>query len=107
MITAGARHKIGETRLDLVERNCEVIKEIVPNLVKHSPDTLLLVITNPVDIMSYVAWKFSGLDHSRVIGTGTSLDSARFKFFIGDKLGIPPTSVHAWVIGEHGDSSGE
>lgn len=83
------------------------MKDIVPNLIKYSPDTLLLIVSNPVDIMTYVAWKVSGLHHSRVFGTGTSLDSARFKFFIGQKLGVPPTSVHAWIIGEHGDSSGK
>lgn len=80
---------------------------IIPVLVKNSPDAVLFVVSNPVDIMTYITWKLSGLPASRVIGSGTNLDSARFRYYIGEKLGISPSSCHAWIIGEHGDSSGK
>lgn len=83
------------------------MKKIIPNLMKHSPDTILVVVSNPVDILTFVCWKLSKLPQNKVIGSGTSLDSSRFKVFIGQKLGIAPTSVHGWIIGEHGDTSGE
>ncbi|KAG5878861.1 hypothetical protein JTB14_006850 [Gonioctena quinquepunctata] len=105
IITAGVRQREGETRLDLVQRNTDVLKFIVPNLVKYSPDTILLVVSNPVDILTYVAWKLSGLPKNKVFGSGTNLDTSRFRFLISQKLGISPTSVHGWIIGEHGDSS--
>nr|ARI45071.1 lactate dehydrogenase isoform 3 [Leptinotarsa decemlineata] len=105
IITAGVRQREGETRLDLVQRNTDVLKFIVPNLIKYSPDTILLVVSNPVDILTYVAWKLSGLPKNRVIGSGTNLDTSRFRFLISQKLGISPTSVHGWIIGEHGDTS--
>lgn len=105
IVTAGARQRQGETRLDLLQKNVAIFKSIIPQLVKHSPDTLLLIVSNPVDILTYVAWKFSGLPKTKVIGSGTNLDSARFRFEIGDRLGIAPSSCHAWIIGEHGDSS--
>lgn len=107
IVTAGVRQKEGESRLDLVQRNTDVLKFIIPNLVKYSPNTILLIVSNPCDILTYVAWKLSGLPHSRVIGSGTNLDTSRFRFLIGERLGIAPTSVHGWIIGEHGDSSGE
>lgn len=105
VITAGVRQKEGESRLDLVQRNTEVLKGIVPNLVKYSPDTILIVVSNPADILTYVAWKLSGLPKNRVIGSGTNLDSARFRFYIAERLGVTPESVHALILGEHGDSS--
>ncbi|XP_030745186.1 L-lactate dehydrogenase-like [Sitophilus oryzae] len=105
VITAGVRQKEGESRLDLVQRNTDVLKSIVPNLIKHSPDTVLIVVSNPCDILTWVTWKLSGLPKSKVMGSGTTLDSSRFRFFIGEKLGVSPDSVHAWIIGEHGDSS--
>lgn len=83
------------------------MKSVVPNLVRYSPDTILVVVSNPVDILSYLCWKISKLPVNRVIGTGTSFDSSRFKYFIGKRLGIPSTSVIAWIIGEHGDTSGK
>ncbi|ENN71015.1 hypothetical protein YQE_12415, partial [Dendroctonus ponderosae] len=106
IITAGVRQKEGESRLDLVQRNTDVLKHIVPKLVQYSPDTILLVVSNPVDILTYVAWKLSGLPKNRVIGSGTNLDTSRFRFLISQKLGVAPSSVHGWIIGEHGDSSG-
>jgi malate/lactate dehydrogenase len=93
--------------LDLVQRNTDVLKNIIPNLVKYSPNTILLIVSNPVDILTYVAWKLSGLPKNRVIGSGTNLDSSRFRFLMSQKLGVAPSSCHGWVIGEHGDSSGK
>ncbi|XP_046411830.1 L-lactate dehydrogenase-like [Neodiprion fabricii] len=105
IVTAGARQREGETRLDLVQRNTDIFKGIIPQLVKYSPETTLLIVSNPVDILTYVAWKLSGLPKNRVIGSGTNLDSARFRFLLSQRLEIAPTSCHGWVIGEHGDTS--
>ncbi|XP_022915805.1 L-lactate dehydrogenase [Onthophagus taurus] len=105
IVTAGVRQREGETRLDLVQRNTEVMKSIIPKLVQYSPDTILLIVSNPVDILTYIAWKLSGLPKERVIGSGTNLDSSRFRFLLSQKLGVAPISCHGWIIGEHGDSS--
>uniref|UniRef100_A0A0C9QWM7 L-lactate dehydrogenase n=1 Tax=Wollemia nobilis TaxID=56998 RepID=A0A0C9QWM7_9CONI len=105
IITAGARQRDGESRLALVERNLHLFKSIVPNLVKYSPDAILLVVSNPVDILTYIAWKLSGLPSNKVIGSGTNLDSSRFRFMIGDHLDVNTQDVQAYIIGEHGDSS--
>lgn len=105
IITAGARQREGESRLNLVQRNVKIFEGIVPNLMRYSPNTVLLVVSNPVDLLTYVAWKLSGLPANRVIGAGTNLDTARFRFLLGEKLGIAPSSVHGYIIGEHGDSS--
>lgn len=107
IITAGARQRPGESRLDLVQRNTDIFKGIIPKLVENSPNTILLVVSNPVDILTYVAWKLSGLPKHRVIGSGTNLDSSRFRFLMSQRLNIAPTSCHGWIIGEHGDSSGK
>ncbi|XP_026297490.1 L-lactate dehydrogenase [Apis mellifera] len=104
VLAAGARQMKGESRLDLVQRNSEILKSIIPTLVGYSPNAVILVVSNPVDILSWLTWKISGLPASRVIGTGTHVDSARFRFLIADRLGIAPSSVHATIIGEHGDS---
>lgn len=105
IVTAGVRQKDGESRLSLVQRNTDILKHIIPQLVKYSPDTILLMVSNPVDIMTYVAWKLSGLPKNRVIGSGTNLDSSRFRFLMSQRLNVAPTSCHGWIIGEHGDSS--
>ncbi|XP_029051560.1 L-lactate dehydrogenase-like [Osmia bicornis bicornis] len=105
IVTAGARQREGETRLDLVQRNTDIFKGIIPQLVKYSPNTILLIVSNPVDILTYVAWRLSGLPKNRVIGSGTNLDSARFRFLLSQKLNVAPTSCHGWIIGEHGDTS--
>ncbi|CAB3259038.1 unnamed protein product [Arctia plantaginis] len=105
VVTAGVRQRVGETRLDLVQRNTDVLKKIIPELVKHSPDAILLIASNPVDILTYVSWKISGLPKHRVIGSGTNLDSARFRYMLSSKLGVASTSCHGYIIGEHGDSS--
>jgi L-lactate dehydrogenase len=104
VVAAGASQKPGETRLDLVQRNYSIFKQIVPEIVRYNPDGLLLIATNPVDILSYASWKLSGLSASRVIGSGTILDTARFRYLIGEHAGVDARSVHAFIIGEHGDS---
>jgi len=105
IVTAGSRQKEGESRRNLVQRNVHIFKAIIPQLVKYSPNTILMIVSNPVDILTFVAWKISGLPHERVIGSGTNLDTARFHFLISEKLNIAPTNVHGWIIGEHGDAS--
>ncbi|EEB19627.1 L-lactate dehydrogenase, putative [Pediculus humanus corporis] len=105
IVTAGARQKDGESRLNLVQRNTNIFKEIIPKLVEHSPDTILLIVSNPVDILTFVAWKLSGLPQHRVIGSGTNLDTSRFRVLLSERLGISPTSCHGWIVGEHGDTS--
>ncbi|XP_020290536.1 L-lactate dehydrogenase B chain-like isoform X2 [Pseudomyrmex gracilis] len=104
VICVGARPTKGGTRLDVVHKNTEIIKEIIPILVNYSPNAVFVVVSNPVDIMSWITWKISGLPIHQVIGSGTYIDSARFRFMIGDRLGIAPSSVQAYIIGEHGDS---
>ncbi|GLJ45756.1 hypothetical protein SUGI_0962840 [Cryptomeria japonica] len=105
IITAGARQREGESRLSLVERNVQLFKSIVPQVVKHSPEAILLVVSNPVDILTYVAWKLSGFPSNRVIGSGTNLDSSRFCFMIAEHLDVNAQDVEAYIVGEHGDSS--
>merc|ERR1719187_1746662 len=105
IVTAGARQQEGESRLSLVQRNVNIYKSIIPKLVENSPNAILLIVSNPVDILTYVAWRISGLPKHRVIGSGTNLDSARFRFHLSEKLKVSPTSTHGWIIGEHGDSS--
>lgn len=105
IVTAGARQREGESRLDLVQRNTDIFKFVIPSLIKYSPDTILLIVANPVDILTFVAWKLSGLPVNRVLGSGTNLDTSRFRFLLSQKLGVAPSSVHGWIIGEHGDSS--
>lgn len=107
IITAGARQREGESRLALVQRNVDIFKRIVPELVKYSPDTILLVVSNPVDIIAHITWKLSGLPRERVIGSGCVLDSSRFRYFLSEKFGVAASSVHGLIIGEHGDSSGK
>nr|ADV35657.1 lactate dehydrogenase B [Taenia solium] len=104
-IAAGARQVVGESRLNLVQRNVDIFKTIVPEVVKYSPDCIIVVVSNPVDILTYVTWKLSGLPKNRVIGSGTILDSARFRHILGKKLDLAASSIHGYIIGEHGDSS--
>uniref|UniRef100_A0A8C6HIA9 L-lactate dehydrogenase n=1 Tax=Mus spicilegus TaxID=10103 RepID=A0A8C6HIA9_MUSSI len=100
-----ANSKLGESRLNLVQQNVNIFKFILPNIVKYSPHCKLLIVSNPVGILTYVAWKISGFPKSRVIGSGCSLDSARFRYLMGERLGVHLLSCHGWVLGEHGDSS--
>jgi L-lactate dehydrogenase len=104
IITAGARQKQGETRLDLVNRNAQICKSIVDSVTPYTSEALLLVVTNPVDIMTYAVAKRSGLPKGQIIGSGTVLDSARFRYLLGQHCTIDTHNVHAYVIGEHGDS---
>ncbi|KHF38937.1 L-lactate dehydrogenase [Halalkalibacter okhensis] len=104
VITAGLAQKPGETRLDLVAKNTTIFKQIVGHIMKSGFDGIFLVATNPVDIMTYVTWKESGLPKERVIGSGTTLDSARLRYMLGDYFEIDPRNIHAYIIGEHGDT---
>ncbi|MEH7332923.1 L-lactate dehydrogenase [Neobacillus drentensis] len=104
VITAGANQKPGETRLDLVEKNTRIFKGIVEEIMSSGFDGIFLVATNPVDILTYAVWKFSGLPKERVIGSGTILDTARFRFLLGDYFDVDTRNVHAYIIGEHGDT---
>lgn len=104
IITAGAAQKPGEPRLNLLKRNIAIYESIVSEVLKYNDNGILLIATNPVDIMSYFCWQKSGWPTNRVIGSGTILDSARFRYLIGEKLQLDPRSVHAHIIGEHGDS---
>jgi L-lactate dehydrogenase len=104
IITAGAKQHPGESRLDLVQRNVEIFQQLIPALVQRCPDTILLIVSNPVDIMTYVSWKLSGLPSASVIGSGTVLDTARFRYLLAERLQLDPRSLHAYIIGEHGDS---
>nr|XP_031535691.1 L-lactate dehydrogenase A-like 6B [Vicugna pacos] len=105
IITAGARQEKGETRLNLVQRNLAIFKLMISSIVQYSPRCKLIVVSNPVDILTYVAWKLSEFPQNRVIGSGCNLDTARFRFLIGQRLGIHSESCHGWILGEHGDSS--
>lgn len=105
IITAGANQKPDETRLDLIRKNTKVFSQIIGELKKFiSEETTILVVTNPVDILTYLTYKLSGLPRCRVIGSGTVLDTARLRFMIGKKMRVDPRNVHAYVLGEHGDS---
>ncbi|WP_370767187.1 L-lactate dehydrogenase [Ruminococcus sp.] len=104
IITAGAGQKPGETRLDLVHKNVGIFKSIIPEIAKRNCRGILLVVANPVDILTYTALKLSGFEENRVIGSGTVLDTARLKYQLGEHLSVDSQSVHAYIIGEHGDS---
>ena len=104
VIAAGATQKVGETRMDLIYKNSKIFKEIIGKVVEAGFHGIFLVATNPLDVMTYLTYKYSGFSTHKVIGTGTSLDTARLRYLIGEKLGIGPKNIHAYVMGEHGDS---
>jgi len=104
VMTAGANQMPGETRTQLLGRNVAVCREVVPQIVKHNPDGLLVMATNPVDILTYEAARIAGLPSGHVFGSGTILDTARFRALLGDYFDVDPRSVHAYIIGEHGDT---
>lgn len=104
IITSGAAQEQGETRLDLIDKNYKIFKDIIPKIANHSPNSILLVVSNPVDILSYIAYKLSGFPKERVIGSGTVLDTSRFKYLLSQKLNIDARNIHTYVMGEHGDS---
>ncbi len=104
VLACGVGQKPGETRLQLLERNAQIFQNVVPRVLEYAPETILLIVSNPVDIMTEVVTKISNLPHERVIGSGTILDTARFRTLLAEHLNIAPHSVHAYVLGEHGDS---
>lgn len=104
IVTAGAGQKPGETRLDLVKKNVGIFKTIIPEIAKRDCGGILLIVANPVDILTYTAAKLSGFPENRVMGSGTVLDSARLKYLLGEHLDVDSRSVHSFIIGEHGDS---
>lgn len=105
IITAGKRQAPGETRLDLINANRKIFQEIIPKIAQAAPNAILLIVTNPVDVLTYEALKISKFPPCRVFGSGTILDTARFQFHISEKLKIHPRSIDAYILGEHGDSS--
>jgi L-lactate dehydrogenase len=104
VLACGVGQKPGETRLQLLERNVQIFQNVVPRVLEYAPETILLIVSNPVDIMTQVVTKISNLPAQRVIGSGTILDTARFRTLLAEHLNIAPHSVHAYVLGEHGDS---
>ncbi len=105
IITAGVNQKVGETRIDLLKRNADIFRSIVDNVMKYaSDDVILLTVTNPVDILTYITYKLSGLPKSQVIGSGTVLDTSRLKYLMSRHTGVDARSCHTYIIGEHGDS---
>ena len=107
VVSAGVGQKPGETRLQLLERNAQVFKQVIPNILQHAPQAVLLIATNPVDVMTHIAARYAadfGVPSSRVIGSGTTLDTARFRSLIGRQLKVDSQHIHAYVLGEHGDS---
>lgn len=105
VFTAGRAQLPGESRLNLVKSNLEVIKTILPQVIKYSPDSVIIMVTNPVDVLTYQASRLLKLPEGRVFGSGTSLDTARFRFHLSELIGINPKNIHTYVLGEHGDSS--
>ena len=104
VLSCGVAQKPGETRLQLLRRNYQVFESVVPQVLDHAPDAILLTVSNPVDVINEMVIKISGLSPARVIGSGTILDTARFRALLGEQFGVAPHSVHAYVVGEHGDS---
>lgn len=103
-IAAGANQNEGETRMDLINKNSKIFKGIIKNVMDNEFNGIFLVATNPLDVMTYITWKYSKMDAGRIIGSGTCLDTARLRYLIADKLEANPKNIHAYVIGEHGDS---
>lgn len=104
VIAAGANQNPGETRMDLINKNSAIFKNIVTSVTESGFDGIFLVATNPLDVMTYLTWKYSKFPSSKVLGSGTSLDTSRLRYLIGSKIGVSPKNIHAYVVGEHGDS---
>src|SRR5215203_5722141 len=104
VITAGAKQKPGQTRMDLAGANAEICKKLVPDLLRVAPNAIFLLVTNPVDVITYVTMKLTGLPPQRVLGSGTVLDSSRFRYLIANRCNVAVQNVHAYIVGEHGDS---
>lgn len=105
VVTAGVSQQPGETRLDLAKKNLEIIENIIPQITRHAPHANILIVSNPVDVLTYRAYQISDLPKGQIFGSGTTLDSARFRFHLSEYLDINPKSIHAYVLGEHGDTS--
>ena len=105
VITAGAHQKPGETRIDLINKNSAIFKEMIPQITEYNKDCILLVVSNPLDVLTYLTFKYSKFSKNKVIGSGTILDTARFRYLLGQHFEVSPNSVHAYIMGEHGDSS--
>jgi L-lactate dehydrogenase len=105
IVTAGRGQKEGETRLDLVEGNKKIFADIIPKIAKAAPNAILIIVSNPVDVLAHEALRLSGFPKERVFGSGTALDTARFQFHLSEKLHVSPKSVDAYIMGEHGDTS--
>ena len=104
VITAGANQKPGETRLDLIEKNTAILQSVIGEITARDFEGILLIVSNPVDVLTYAAWKISGYPRERVIGSGTVLDTGRLKQLLGEELGVDSRNIHAFIVGEHGDS---
>jgi L-lactate dehydrogenase len=104
VVTAGKKQSPGQTRIDLVKDNVEIYKKIIPEVIKNSPAAILMVVTNPVDVLAYAAYKISSKPAHEIISSGTVLDSARFRFLLSKHCGVDPHNIHAYILGEHGDS---
>lgn len=104
VIAAGANQEVGETRMDLIHKNNAVFKDVVTKVCESGFNGIYLIATNPVDVMSYITWKYAKCPTSKVIGTGTTLDTARLRYEVASRLNISPKNIHAYVIGEHGDT---
>ena len=104
VVTAGVNQQPGETRLALVERNAKIMRDVIKNVMQSGFNGILLIASNPVDVLTYIAWQESGLPKHRVIGTGTTLDTARLRYQMGKYLDVDPRNVHGYIVGEHGDT---
>jgi len=104
IITCGAAQKVGETRIDLLKKNAVIIKEIMPRIFKQNPEAVVIMVTNPVDILTNIAIKMFPRKKKQIFGSGTILDTSRFRYLLGEKMQVNPKSVHAYIVGEHGDS---
>ena len=105
IVSSGLPRKPGQSRLDLAQTNVNIIKEIAPEIAKYAPDALYILVSNPVDILTYAFMKYSGLPENKIIGSGTILDTARLRYYLSDYFGVSQRNIHAYVMGEHGDSS--
>lgn len=104
VITAGAKQKPGQSRIDLTKINVALFRKMIPEIIKYAPKAILLIVTNPVDVLSYATYKISGNPFNKVIGSGTVLDSARFRYLIARHCNIDPRNIHGYILGEHGDT---
>jgi L-lactate dehydrogenase len=104
VLACGVGQKPGETRLELLQRNVKIFEQVTPQIKEHAPNAVLLVASNPVDVITFIVARLSGFPPERVLGSGTILDTARFRSLLGEHLGVAPHSIHAYVLGEHGDS---